>query len=77
MKLADIVMEMGKVQTDKDNPPFKTPKQMEKEGKITNPINQKYNFDKPTVVHISKQEMEILHNDGTLETDGLTIIYEK
>ena len=40
MKLADMVMEMGKVQTDKDNPPFKTPKQMEKEGKITNPINQ-------------------------------------
>ena len=77
MKLADMVMEMGKVQTDKDNPPFKTPKQMEKEGKITNPINQKYNFDKPTVVHISKQEMEILHNDGTLETNGLTLIYEK
>ena len=77
MKLADIVMEMGKVQTDKDNPPFKTPKQMEKEGKITNPINQKYNFDKPTVVHISKQDMETLHNDGTLETNGLTIIYEK
>mgnify|MGYP001577941934 FL=1 len=77
MKLADMVMEMGKVQTDKDNPPFKTPKQMEKEGKITNPINQKYNFDKPTVVHISKQDMEILHNDGTLETNGLTLIYEK
>ena len=76
-KLSDIVMEMGKVQTDKDNPPFKTPKQMEKEGKITNPINQKYNFDKPTVVHISKQDMEILHNDGTLETNGLTLIYEK
>ena len=48
-----------------------------KEGKVTNPINQKYNFDKPTVVHISKQDMEILHNDGTLETNGLTLIYEK
>ena len=24
-KLSDIVMELGKVQTDKDNPPFKTP----------------------------------------------------
>ena len=41
------------------------------------PINQKYDFDKPTVVHISKQDMEILHNDGTLETNGLTLIYEK
>jgi len=48
-----------------------------KEGKIANPINQKYNFHKPTVVHISKQDMEILHNDGTLETNGLTLIYEK
>ena len=48
-----------------------------KEGKIANPVNQKYNFDKPTVVHISKQDMEILHNDGTLETNGLTLIYEK
>jgi len=77
MKLADIVMELGKVQTDKDNPPFKTPKQMKKEGNIVNPVNQKYDFKRPTVVHISKQEMEILHNDGRLETDGLTIIYEK
>ena len=44
-----------------------------KEGKIANPVNQKYNFDKPTVVHISKQDMETLHNDGTLETNGLTL----
>jgi hypothetical protein len=50
---------------------------MKKEGKIANPVNQKYDFKRPTVVHISKQEMETLHNDGTLETDGLTIIYEK
>jgi hypothetical protein len=77
MKLADIVMELGKVQTDKDNPPFKTPKQIEKEGKIANPLNQKYDFKRPTVVHISKDEMKTLHNDGRLETDGLTIIYEK
>jgi len=48
-----------------------------KEGTIANPVSQKYNFDKPTVVHISKQDMEILHNDGTLETNGLTLIYEK
>mgnify|MGYP000715295045 CR=1 FL=1 len=76
-KLSDIVKEFGKVQTDKTNPPFKTPKQIEREGKIANPVNQRYDFEKPSVVHISKQEMETLHNDGTLETDGLTIIYEK
>jgi hypothetical protein len=50
---------------------------MDEYGKITNPVHQKYNFDKPTVVHISKQDMETLHNDGTLETNGLTLIYEK
>ena len=40
-KLSDIVKEFGKVQTDKDNPPFKTPQQIEKEG-IAHPTNQKY-----------------------------------
>ncbi|OUW60171.1 MAG: hypothetical protein CBD63_04100 [Candidatus Pelagibacter sp. TMED203] len=75
-KLSDIVMELGKVQTDKDNPPFKTPKQIEKEG-VTNPVTQKHDFSKPTVVHISKKEMEILHNDGRLETDGITIIADE
>ena len=75
-KLSDIVMELGKVQTDKDNPPFKTPKQIEKEG-VTNPVTQKHAFSKPTVVHISKKEMEILHNDGRLETDGITIIADE
>tara|TARA_Y100001963_G_C6481258_1_gene309092 strand:+ start:212 stop:526 length:315 start_codon:yes stop_codon:yes gene_type:complete len=45
--------------------------------KIAHPTNQKTDFEKPTVVHISKKEMDILHNDGRLETDGLTIIYEK
>ena len=72
-KLSDIVKEFGKVQTDKDNPPFKTPKQIEREG-IAHPTNQKTDFSKPTVVHISKEEMQILHNDGRLETDGITII---
>ena len=76
MKLSDIVLELGKVQTAKDNPPFKTPKQIEKEG-VTNPVTQKHDFSKPTVVHISKKEMEILHNDGRLETDGITIIADE
>jgi hypothetical protein len=44
-----------------------------KEG-IAHPTNQKIDFRKPTVVHISPKEMEILHKDGRLETDGITII---
>ena len=56
MKLADLVIEMGKVQTDRDNPPFKTPKQIEKEGKITNPMTPHTDFSKPTLVNLSKKE---------------------
>jgi|TARA_R110000796_G_scaffold93009_3_gene197397 hypothetical protein len=77
MKLADIVMELGKVQTDKDNPPFKTPKQIEKEGQISNPLTPHTDFSKPTVVHISNDEMKILHTTGRLETDGITIIADE
>ena len=69
-------MELGKVQTAKDNPPFKTPQQIEQEA-VVNPINQKYDFKKPTVVSMSRQDMETLHNTGRLEIAGMTIIYEK
>ena len=44
---------------------------------VANPITQKYDFKKPTVVHLSKKEMEILYTQGQIETDGLTIIYEQ
>jgi hypothetical protein len=44
-----------------------------KEG-IAHPTNQKYDFSKPTVITISKGEMELLHKDGRLEKDGITII---
>ena len=47
-----------------------------KEG-IANPITQKYDFKKPTVVSMSRQDMETLHNTGRLEIAGMTIIYEK
>lgn len=76
MKLADLVIEMGKVQTDRDNPPFKTPKQIEKEGKITNPMTPQTDFSKPTLVNLSKKELEILYTTGRIEADGITIIYE-
>jgi len=44
---------------------------------IVNPINQKYDFKRPTVINMSSSDMEELHQTGTLEKDGLTIIYEK
>ena len=44
-----------------------------KEG-VVNPVNQKYDFNKPTIITISKDEMELLHQDGRLEKDGITII---
>ena len=47
------------------------------EEPVANPITQKYDFKKPTVVHLSKKEMEILYTQGQVETDGLTIIYEQ
>lgn len=75
-KLSDIVMELGKVQTAKDNPPFKTPQQIEKEA-IANPINQKYDFKKPTMISMSKQDLKTLHQTGTIEINGITIVYEK
>ncbi len=75
MKLTDIVVELGRVQTDKDNPPFKTPKQIEKEG-IAQPTSQKTDFSKPTLVNLSRKELEILYTTGSIEADGITIIYE-
>ena len=84
MKLSDIVLELGKVQTAKDNPPFKTPKQIEKEAygfnsggqtKVAHPSNQKYDFKKPTMV--SQSKIQTLIKTGRLETDGLTILYEE
>tara|TARA_Y100001938_G_scaffold143763_1_gene217103 strand:+ start:212 stop:430 length:219 start_codon:yes stop_codon:yes gene_type:complete len=45
--------------------------------KIVNPMNQKYDFSKPTVVSMTKDEIMTLVNTGRIETDGLTIIYEK
>jgi len=45
--------------------------------KVTNPINQKYDFKKPTVVSMDKSKIQTLIKTGRLETDGLTIIYEE
>ena len=46
-----------------------------KEG-VANPITQKYDFKKPTMVSINRQDMQTLHNTGRLEIAGMTILYE-
>ena len=51
------IKELSKI---KFNTRYKTPKQIEKEA-IANPTNQKYDFKKPTMVSMTKQEMETLH----------------
>ena len=45
--------------------------------KVVNPIVQKYDFKKPTVVSMTKDEIKILVNTGRIEVDGISIIYEK
>ena len=44
---------------------------------ITHPTNQKYDFSKPTMVSMTKDEIQTLVRTGQIETDGLTIVYEK
>ena len=51
--------------------------ELERKEGVANPITQKYDFSKPTVVHLSKEDMQMLHRQGRVETDGLTIIYEQ
>jgi len=48
-----------------------------KEESVVNPINQKYDFSKPTLVNISKEEIQTLVNTGRIEVGGITIVYEK
>jgi hypothetical protein len=51
--------------------------ELERKESVVNPVNQKYDFSKPTVITISKDEMELLHKDGRLEKDGITIIADE
>jgi len=47
-----------------------------KEG-VANPATQKYDYKRPTLISLSTDDMKQLHNTGTLEVRGLTIVYEK
>ena len=51
--------------------------ELERKESVVNPVYQKYDFSKPTVITISKDEMELLHKDGRLEKDGITIIADE
>ena len=50
--------------------------ELDRKESVVNPINQKYDFKKPTMVNLSKKELEILYTTGRIEADGITIIYE-
>mgnify|MGYP003117977684 FL=1 len=47
----------------------------EKDEGLSNPVVQKIDFNKPTVIHISDEEMKLLHQDKRLEKNGITIIF--
>ena len=51
--------------------------ELERKEGIAHPTNQKVDFSKPTLVNLSRKELEILYTTGQIETDGLTIIYEQ
>ena len=44
---------------------------------VANPITQKYDFKKPTMVSLDRKQMEILYTTGRLEIAGMTLLYEE
>ena len=50
--------------------------ELERKEGIAQPTSQKTDFSKPTLVNLSKKELEILYTTGRIEADGITIIYE-
>ena len=50
--------------------------ELERKEGIAHPTNQKTDFSKPTLVNLSKKELEILYTTRRIEADGITIIYE-
>jgi|TARA_Y100000385_G_scaffold28462_1_gene26891 hypothetical protein len=47
-----------------------------KEG-IAHPTSQKHDFSKPTIVSMTRDEIQTLVNAGRIEVEGITIEYEK
>ena len=50
--------------------------ELERKEGIAQPTSQKTDFSKPTLVNLSRKELEILYTTGRIEADGITIIYE-
>ena len=48
----------------------------EKDEGLSNPVVKKVDFNKPTIIHITKDELFQLKKDKSLEKDGLTIIVD-
>ncbi len=51
--------------------------ELERKEGVANPITQKYDFKKPTMVSLKKKELEILYTTGKLEIAGMTLLYEE
>ena len=51
--------------------------ELERKEGVANPITQKYDFKKPTMVSLNKKELEILYTTGKLEIAGMTLLYEE
>jgi len=47
-----------------------------KEG-IAHPTSQKHDFSKPTIVSMTRDEIQTLVNAGRIEVEGITIEYER
>lgn len=79
IKLKDIIKESKYAFSRKFGEPLPTLNSVIKKHRVKEatptPLAAPHDFKKPTVVHISKEEMEILHKTGKLETDGITVIY--
>ena len=79
IKLKDVLTENSPGYTGrKFGEPLPTLKGVMEKHKVEEtptPLAPPHDFDKPTVVHISKDELVSLYKTGRLETDGITVIY--
>ena len=51
--------------------------ELERKEGIAHPTNQKIDFRKPTLVSMTRDEIQTLVDTGRIEVEGITIIYEK
>ena len=51
--------------------------ELERKEGIAHPTNQKHDFSKPTIVSMTRDEIQTLVNTGRIEVEGITIEYER